>query len=69
MNKDTLKNCICKAIDELMCEELCSKEWSGIIDEIGIILKDEANDDFMCVEKITELYEKYGFSCGTRHDF
>ncbi len=52
-----------------MCEELCSKEWSGIIDEIGIILKDEANDDFMCVEKITELYEKYGSSCGTRHDF
>jgi len=43
-------------------------ELSGIIERIRTVIADEELDDYMCVEKIVEILEEHGISCGRRHD-
>ena len=45
-----------------------NSELSEIIERIRSAVADEALDDYMCIDKIVEIFEEYGISCGIRHD-
>lgn len=60
MYKKELKNVVSKIIDQL--EE-------KMLSEIHEAVCDGSLDDFQCIEKILEVFEKNGFSCNNRHDF
>ena len=41
----------------------------SMLEEIHKAVCDDSLDDFGCIEKIIEIFEKNGFSCNGRHDF
>ena len=53
-----------KAVNELIKE----MEQSMLGEIHGAVCNDSLND-FDCIEKILEIFEKNGIRCGTRHDF
>lgn len=40
-----------------------------MLDEIVKVIRNDDIDDFFAVEEIVCIFEKYGISAGTRHDF
>lgn len=60
MYKENLKNVVNKIINEME---------GSMLSEIHGVICDDSLDDFGCVEKIIEIFEEKGFSCGGRHDF
>lgn len=60
MYREDLKNVVNKIIMEME---------NSMLEEIHGAVCDDSLDDFGCVEKITEIFEKNGFSCNGRHDF
>ncbi|HEZ7987226.1 MAG TPA: hypothetical protein RWO09_09905 [Ruminococcus sp.] len=70
--KKYIENFLKNAAEDISEAELCrlsNNFLSDILDEICIVIADKSCDDFMCVEKITEILEKNNFDCGGRHDF
>lgn len=61
--KEILKKAVCDAVEKAYRPE------SGALAEIQNVLIKNAGDDFECVERIIEILEKYGYSCGECHDF
>lgn len=55
---------------ELVCNENINinEELVSMIMQIRNIINDTSNNDYMCIEKIIEIFEKYGIDCGERHD-
>lgn len=51
-------------IERKILETECS-----MLEEIHGTICDDSLDDFGCIEKIIEIFEKNGFSCNGRHDF
>ena len=60
MYKKDLNNVVNKIISEME---------QSMLEEIHKAVCDDSLDDFGCVEKIIEIFEKNGFSCNGRHDF
>ncbi|MBP0965116.1 MAG: hypothetical protein J5999_07460 [Oscillospiraceae bacterium] len=55
---------------ELICNEdiNINEEMSYMLTQIRNVIIDTSNNDYMCIEKIIEIFEKYGIDCGERHD-
>lgn len=55
---------------ELICNEdiNINEELAYMLTQIRNVIIDTSNSDYMCVEKIIEIFEKYGIDCGERHD-
>lgn len=60
MYKEDLNNVVNKMISEME---------QSMLEEIHKAVCDYSLDDFGCIEKIIEIFEKNGFSCNGRHDF
>ncbi len=60
MYKDEMKKVVNKLIKEME---------QSMLEEIHKAVCDDSLDDFGCIEKIIEIFEKNGFSCNGRHDF
>lgn len=60
MYKDEMKKAVNKLIKEME---------QSMLEEIHKAVCDDSLDDFGCIEKIIEIFEKNGFSCNGRHDF
>lgn len=43
-------------------------EMESMINQIHNVIINEENNDYMCVERIIEIFESYGIGCGVRHD-
>lgn len=70
--RNYIKESLNRAIDDISEPELCRLCESSlleVIEKIRDAIADDSLDDFMCVEKITEILEKNHFDCGGRHDF
>ncbi len=60
MYKDEMEKVVNKLIKEME---------QSMLEEIHKAVCDDSLDDFGCIEKIIEIFEKNGFSCNGRHDF
>jgi len=60
MYKEELEKAVNKLIKEM--------EQSMLEEIHGAVCNDSLND-FDCIEKNLEIFEKNGIRCGTRHDF
>lgn len=54
---------------EKAVSSLINKMEQSMLEEIYGAVCDDSLDDFNCIEKIIEIFEKNGIRCGTRHDF
>ena len=54
---------------EIDADEITNTKAIKMLDEIVKVIRNDDIDDFFAVEEIVCIFEKYGISAGTRHDF
>lgn len=64
-----MRICDLNDIFDRMLQEGVTETENKMLKGIHEVLCDEGLDDFMTVEKITEIFEKNGFDSGGRHEF
>lgn len=54
----------------VLCDEEINVnfEMESMLNQIRNVIINEENNDYMCVERIIEVFESYGIDCGVRHD-
>ncbi len=54
---------------EIDAKEIADTTAIKILSQIQEIIKNEDYDDFDAMEEIVSVFQRYGISCGSRHDF
>ena len=69
--KDYIHDFINSHIEDFEIDEEKIADTTAIrmITEIQKVIKDESYSDFVAIEEIVCIFEKFNIDCGSRHDF